>query len=527
MNTVTALAGAAAFFIFITSLLRLRLCHPLFGSGTGGKNDGKSKSMQLPPSPLAIPFLGHLHLLKRPFHAALSSLAARHGPVFSLRLGSRGAVVVSSAAGARECFTDHDVTFADRPRFPSLELVCFGCTTLPTSPYGPYWRNLRRVATVQLLSAHRVGCMTADIASEVRAMARRLSRAAAAAPGGAALVELKRSLFEVSLSALMETVAQTKTSRPEGAEDTDMSPETQEFKKSLDEIVPLFGGANMWDFLPVLRWFDVCGVRNKIVAAVSRRDTFLRRLIDAQRRRLGDGVGEGEKKGMIAVLLDLQKAEPEIYTDKVIMALCMTMFSAGTETTATTAEWAMSLLLNHPNALAKAQAEMDATVETTRLLRADDLPRLGYLHCIISETLRLYPPVPAMIPHESSADCTVAGYHVPSGTTLLVNAYAIHRDPATWEHPTEFRPERFEDRKAEGLFMMPFGMGRRKCPGEALALRMLGMVLGTLVQCFHWDRVDDAEVDMGEGGGLTLPKAVPLQAMCRPRAAMANVLRGL
>ncbi|XP_073354327.1 cytochrome P450 81Q32-like [Aegilops tauschii subsp. strangulata] len=429
MNTVTALAGAAALFIFITSLLRLR--HPLLG---GFKN----KSAQLPPSPAAIPFLGHLHLLKRPFHAALARLAARHGPVFSLRLGSRPAVVVSSAAGARECFTDHDVTFADRPRFPSLQLVCFGCTTLPTSRYGPYWRNLRRVATVQLLSVHRVGCMTADIASEVRALARRLSRAAAAAPGGAALVELKRSLFEVSLSALMETVAQTKTSRGEGAEDTDMSPEAQEFKKSLDEIVPLLGGANMWDFLPVLRWFDVFGVRNKIEAAVSRRDAFLRRLIDAQRRRV---VGEGEKKSMIAVLLDLQKTEPEIYTDKVIMALCMTMFSVGTETTATTAEWAM--------------------------------------------------------------------------------------DPAAWEHPTEFRPERFEEGKAEGLFMMPFGMGRRKCPGEALALRMLGLVLGTLVQCFHWDRVGDTEVDMGEGGGLTLPKAVPLQAMCRPRAAMAGVLRGL
>ncbi|KAF7061029.1 hypothetical protein CFC21_067759 [Triticum aestivum] len=521
MDTVTALAGTAALFVFITTLLRLR--HPLLGGG------GKNKSAQLPPSPAAIPFLGHLHLLKRPFHAALSRLAARHGPVFSLRLGSRPAVVVSSAAGARECFTDHDVTFADRPRFPSLQLVCFGCTTLPTSRYGPYWRNLRRVATVQLLSAHRVGCMTADIASEVRAMARRLARAAAADPGGAALVELKRSLFEVSLSALMETVAQTKTSRAEGAEDTDMSPEAQEFKESLDEIVPLLGGANMWDFLPVLRWFDVFGVRNKILAAVSRRDAFLRRLIDAQRRTLGDGGGEGdgEKKSMIAVLLDLQKTEPEIYTDMVIMALCMTMFSAGTETTATTAEWAMSLLLNHPNALAKAQAEMDATVGTTRLLRADDLPRLGYLHCIISETLRLYPPVPAMIPHESSADCTVAGYHVPSGTTLLVNAYAIHRDPSAWEHPLEFRPERFEDGKTEGLFMMPFGMGRRKCPGEALALRMLGLVLGTLVQCFHWDRVGDDEVDMGEGGGLTLPKAVPLQAMCRPRAAMTHVLRGL
>ncbi|XP_048573589.1 cytochrome P450 81Q32-like [Triticum urartu] len=433
MDTVTALAGAAALFIFITSLLRLR--HPLL---RGRKNDGKTKSTQLPPSPVAIPFLGHLHLLKRPFHAALSRLAARHGPVFSLRLGSRPAVVVSSAAGARECFTDHDVAFANRPQFPSQMLVSYGGTSLVSSSYGPHWRNLRRVAAVRLLSAHRVAGMSGVIAAEVSAMARRLCRAAAACP---ARVELKRSLFEVSLSALMETVAQTKTSRAEGAEDTDMSPEAQEFKESLDEIVPLLGGANMWDFLPVLRWFDVFGVRNKIVAAVSRRDAFLRRLIDAERRRLDDGVGEGEKKSMIAVLLDLQKTEPDIYTDKVTMALCMTMFSAGTETTATTAEWAM--------------------------------------------------------------------------------------DPSAWEHPLEFRPERFEDGKAEGLFMMPFGMGRRKCPGEALALRMLGLVLGTLVQCFHWDRVGDDEVDMGEGGGLTLPKAVPLQAMCRPRAAMADVLRGL
>jgi cytochrome P450 len=139
---------------------------------------------------------------------------------------------------------------------------------------------------------------------------------------------------------------------------------------------------------------------------------------------------------------------------------------------------------------------MDATVGTTRLLRADDLSRLGYLHCIITETLRLYPPLPAMAPHESTADCTVGGYHVPGGSMLLVNAYAIHRDPTVWEDPLEFRPERFEDGKAEELFMMPFGMGRRKCPGEALAMRMLGLVLGTLVQCFDWDRV----------GGLVVPR---------------------
>ena len=200
---------------------------------------------------------------------------------------------------------------------------------------------------------------------------------------------------------------------------------------------------------------------------------------------------------------------------------------AGTETTSTTIEWAMSLLLNHPAALKKAQAEMDASIGASRMVAADDVPRLSYLQCIINETLRLYPAAPLLLPHESSADCKVGGYDVPSGTMLIVNAYAIHRDPAVWEDPTAFRPERFEDGKGDGLLLMPFGMGRRRCPGETLALQTVGVVLGTLVQCFDWDRVDGAEVDMTEGVGITMPKAVALEAVCRPRAAMGDVLQKL
>jgi cytochrome P450 len=203
------------------------------------------------------------------------------------------------------------------------------------------------------------------------------------------------------------------------------------------------------------------------------------------------------------------------------------LFGAGTETTSTTTEWAMALLLNHPEKLQKAQAEIDAAVGTSRLIAPDDVPRLGYLQSIINETLRLYPAAPLLLPHESSADCTVGGYDVPRGTMLLVNVYVIHRDPAVWEDPTEFRPERFEDGKAEGRLLMPFGMGRRKCPGETLALRTVGLVLGTLIQCFDWDRVDGAEVDVTESGGLTIPMAVPLEAMCRPRGAMRDVLEEL
>ncbi|GJM96693.1 hypothetical protein PR202_ga13555 [Eleusine coracana subsp. coracana] len=242
-----------------------------------------------------------------------------------------------------------------------------------------------------------------------------------------------RRLFDLSLSVLMETIAQTKTSRTEA----DMSPEAKEFKGIVDKIVPYLGTANLWDYLPVLRWLDVLGVRNKILSAVSRRDAFLRRLVDAERRRLDDSIGsDGEKNSIIAVLLTLQKSEPEVYTDTTIMALCGNLFGAGTETTSTTTEWAMSLLLNHPEALRKAQAEIDAVVGTSRLLTVDDVPRLSYLHCVITETLRLYPGAPLLLPHESATDCKVGGYDVPAGTMLLVNVYAIHRDPRCGRNPS-------------------------------------------------------------------------------------------
>jgi hypothetical protein len=305
--------------IAILSLVLLFLLHRVHGFAS---RSGKNKSMRLPPSPPgAIPFLGHLHLIKKPFHATLSGLAQRHGPVFTLRLGCRDAVVVTSPACAGECFTEHDVTFANRSLLPSQMLVTFDGAALGTASYGPHWRNLRRIAVVQLLSARRVGCMSGVICGEVRAMVRRLHRATTTteADGGAARVEQKRRLFELSLRVLMEAIAETKAARPE-SDDTDMSPEAQEFKQVIDEVFP-YVSSILWDYLPVLRWFDVFGVRNKILAAVSRRDAFLRRLIDAERRRTVDGVCS-EKKSVIAVLLTLQKLEPEVYTDTMITAFC-------------------------------------------------------------------------------------------------------------------------------------------------------------------------------------------------------------
>lgn len=189
-------------------------------------------------------------------------------------------------------------------------------------------------------------------------------------------------------------------------------------------------------------------------------------------------------------------------------------------------EWAMSLLLTNPETLRKAQAEIDACVGNNRMLEESDLPNLPYLRGVINETLRLYPAAPLLVPHESTEECTVDGVVVPPRTMLLVNAYAIHRDPKVWEEPNKFMPERFEGSGKES-WMIPFGMGRRRCPGEGLALRMMGPTLGTLIHCFEWETVGHEELDMAEASGVTMPRAVPLVAICRPRQAMIHVLSEL
>lgn len=205
------------------------------------------------------------------------------------------------------------------------------------------------------------------------------------------------------------------------------------------------------------------------------------------------------------------------------------MLQAGTDTSSVTIEWAVSLLLNHPEVLKRARAELDKNIGHERLVQESDLPNLPYIQCIINETLRLFPAAPLLVPHEPSEACTIGGFDVAHGTIVMVNAWAIHRDPMIWDDPLSFKPERFEKlgNVNEGYRFIPFGMGRRQCPGSGLANRVVGMALASLIQCFEWERVGEELVGLSEGKGLTMPKVEPLEAMCRPRQSMTHLLMAL
>ncbi|KAJ0986592.1 hypothetical protein J5N97_004948 [Dioscorea zingiberensis] len=315
----------------------------------------------------------------------------------------------------------------------------------------------------------------------------------------------------------------------------DSTPMTEKGFRDRDKVLVLRANGELGDgddhseedFVPLVRWLGFSSMRRRIETTAKELDEFLQGLIE-ERRKLG--IWKESSSTIIDIMLALQEKEPEDYNDVSIKGILESLITGGMETTPGTMEWTMALLLNHPEAMTKARAEIEEHVGHARLVMDSDISKLRYLNNVIKETLRLFPAGPLLIPHESSEDCTVAGLHVPKGTMLLVNVYAMQRDPELWEDPLEFKPERFDAEISngdQGYKYKPFGSGRRRCPGETMAWKVMGLTLATLIQCFQWERVGEEVVDLSEGMGLTMPMTTPMEVMYKPYPDMLGVLSQL
>ncbi|KAJ3694110.1 hypothetical protein LUZ60_009590 [Juncus effusus] len=385
---------------------------------------------------------------------------------------------------------------------------------------GPYWRSVRQIAAVELLSTQRLPAWSYTRAGEVKDLVYRLFKSYKSyeKSNGYRKLDLKNELFKLSMNVMIVLIGGKRFF----GENIENFEEIKMYREVVEDWFKLSGAANVEDFIPFLRILDLNGVMSKMRRLTDLQDEMIQKLIDEHRR-----VRVGKSKTMIDRLLELQKSDSEKFSDFVIRNISITLLLGGTETTANTLEWAMALLLNNPDIFDKAKLEIETHVGNNRLIQDSDMANLPYLNCIILETLRLYPSGPLLAPHESREEISLGGYEIPKGTMLLVNIYQIQRDPKNWEDPAKFKPERFENGDAAEKWMRPFGMGRRRCPGEALAMSGMGIMLGTLIQCFDWEKMGEELLDLTEGPGLSVPMATPLQVLYRPRQTMMKLFSEL
>ncbi|CAN4122608.1 unnamed protein product [Withania somnifera] len=508
-------------FLFFVIFLLKYLLHP---------------KKHLPPSPLSFPIIGHLYLIKNSLHQTLATLSTTYGSVFYLRFGCRNLVVVSSPSAVEECFTKNDVVLANRPRTMLGDRFSYNYTALVWAPYGQAWRVQRRQIAVELLSLNSLQKSSLIRKEENEILIRSLYKASENSTRDGTRVNLSYCAFTFMFNVMMRISAGKRCVSEE-----DIG--TLKGKKIIEEMRGIFFVSrlllNVCDFLPVLKWIRYKGIGKKMDLENMKRNEFLSRLLDESRQEKSvstDGRTKGRKTTLVETLLSLQESESDqFYTDDLIKSILVVVFVAGTETTSMTIQWALRLLLAHPETFHKLRAEIDSNVGNERLLNESDFAKLPYLHCVINETLRLYPPLPLLLPHYPLEDCTIGGYDVPKHTILMVNAWAIHRDPKLWDEPEKFKPERFEGMEGEkegfNYKFVPFGMGRRACSGANMAMRSVSLVLGSLVQWFDWKNVEEKNfsTDACSNSRVTSSKDEPWEAtaICIPRQNCIQLLSQL
>ncbi|GLJ54974.1 hypothetical protein SUGI_1180280 [Cryptomeria japonica] len=471
---------------------------------TKTKRKSDKGELGLPPGPRPWPVVGNLHLLGSLPHEALAKLATKYGPIMFLRLGSVPTVVVSSPAMAKEFLKTHDLIFANRPPTSAGKYMTYERRDVAQSPYGEYWRQMRKLCTMELLTPKRTESFRWVREEEVSAMVRSVWEES---QHGVRLVNLRKHIFSVLLNIVCRMFAGRSYC------DHQLSG-GQEFSQMVAEIMHLTGVIVPGDFIPSLAFLDWGGYCRRMQAVNKVFDEFADELIDEhiERRR----VKKSEKSDIVDVMLDMAEiGSAEIQVSRLhIKAIITDMLIAGVETSTTTIEWAMTELLRNPQAMSRAQEEIELKVGRDRMVRESDLVSLHYLRCVVKETLRLHAPAPLLMAHESTQGCNVGEYYIPPKTRLFVNVWAIGRDERVWEDPLEFKPERFIgssiDVNGHHFELLSFGTGRRGCPGIYMGLSSVYLVVAQLIHCFHWNV--EGDLDREETFGLTLPKKFPISA---------------
>ncbi|GFY80603.1 cytochrome P450, family 712, subfamily A, polypeptide 1 [Actinidia rufa] len=485
VTTITDLNfyGVALLVCSISALLLRYLRHP------------KAKAVvNHPPGPPALPIIGHLHLLGAILSKSLQGLASRYGPIMKISIASSSAIVVSNEIFAREMLKTHEMVFVSRPHFGASDFNIYqGSEFVNAGNYSPPHKS-----TNSSTSGRQ------EIMKLVEILINSSTKSSA--------IDLGEELMVMTNNVICSMAMSTRCSSS-----ADQSKEIRRLVKDVLDLAPKF---SLGEMLGPLAKLDLFGYGKKLKGLLTQFDDLAEGIMvehEEKRRESGGGEGGGERKDMMDILLEIsrdERAEVKI-TRKDIKSFLMELFMAGTETVSVALQWTLAELINHPEVYKKLRDEITTVVGSNRLVEESDIPNLPYLQAVVKEGLRLHAPAPLVF-RKAMEDCTINGYDILENSRIIFNLYAIMRDPNSWEKPTEFVPERFltssgtekyylnqVDIKGRSFNYMPFGSGRRGCPGSLLASTVKHLTVATLVQCFDWKIKGGEKLNMEEGAGLS------------------------
>ncbi|XP_047964893.1 cytochrome P450 71AU50-like [Salvia hispanica] len=380
-----------------------------------------------------------------------------------------------------------------------------------SSTYGLYWQNMRKLCTVELLSTLKISSFRSMRREELGLFVESLN-------------EASRLHVAVDLSAkVVSLTAEISCRMMFGKKYNDKDIDERGFKGVLQEVMTLVAAPNLGDYFPFLEVLDLQGLTRKLKAIAKVFDVFFEKIIE-------DHVQAGDRPGQAKDIVDtmmsiMQRGESEFQFDiRNIKAIMLDLLVASMDTASASVEWILSELLRNPTVMKKLQKELEQVVGLKRMVEESDLDQLEYLDMVVKESFRLHPAAPLLLPHYSREDSKVNGYDIPKGSRILVNTYAIGRDPNVWTDPEMFIPERFIgsdiDVRGKHFQLLPFGSGRRGCPGIQLGLIQVRLIVSQLVHCFDWQLPNDMspeELDMNEEFGIVVSRVNHLMAIptCR------------
>nr|XP_043637203.1 cytochrome P450 Tp4149-like [Erigeron canadensis] len=463
----------------------------------------------LPPSPWKLPLIGNLHQLGPSLHQSLLDMAKKHGPLMLVHVGSVPLLVATSVEASQLILKTHDLVFCNRPHLKIPNKIFYGSKDIAFAPYGEHWRQVKSIAVLQLLSKTRVHSFRKVREEETANMLQEIGESYGSS------VNLSE-LFVALTNNVVCRVALGKTYRG------------LKFKNLLARLMGLLGYLSIGNYIPLLSWIDrLSGIERKTNEVAKEFDDLLEGVIDEHIKRRETKVeGDDAAQDLVDILLDVQKesAGGFVVHKDTIKAVILDVFAAGTDTTSTNIEWAVSELVKHPRVMKKLQQEVTEIANGKSMVTEDDLSKMKYLKAVIKETLRFHIPVPLLVQRETTQDVNIMGYDIPAGTPVVINAWAIAREPSVWEEPNEFKPERFLNNPVDyrGLHyeFIPFGAGRRGCPGIEFAIAVNELAIANLVYKYDLALPNGngaEELDMTEMSGISVRKKSPLLVVATPR----------